>query len=74
VLETAADDFFAVFKQNKVAINEFLKRLHNFALHLNWITIPIVAPYLWPKYEAKPRRGITREEQETVLAREKKAE
>src|SRR6202046_130142 len=34
LLETTADDFFAVFKQNKVAINEFLKRLHNFALHL----------------------------------------
>ncbi len=39
LLETTADDFFAVFKQNKVAINEFLKRLHNFALHLGWIAI-----------------------------------
>src|SRR5580704_13690617 len=28
LLETTADDFFTVFKQNKVAINEFLKRLH----------------------------------------------
>jgi integrase len=74
LLETTTDDFFAVFKDNKVAINEFLKRLHNFALHLGWIAIPIVAPYLWPKYEAKARRGITREEQETILAREKNAE
>jgi integrase len=74
LLETTADDFFAVFKQNKVAITEFLKRLHNFALHLGWIAIPIVAPYLWPKYEAKPRRGITRDEHESVLARERKAE
>jgi integrase len=74
LLETTADDFFAVFKQNKVAINEFLKRLHNFALHLGWIALPVVAPYLWPKYEAKERRGITRDEQETILAREKKAE
>jgi hypothetical protein len=45
LMETTADDFFAVFKQNKVAINEFVKRLHNFALHLGWIAIPIVAPY-----------------------------
>lgn len=74
LLETTADDFFAVFKQNKVAITEFLKRLHNFALHLGWIAVPIVAPYLWPKYEAKPRRGITRDEHEAVLVREKKAE
>lgn len=74
LMETTADDFFAVFKQNKVAINEFLKRLHNFALHLGWIAIPIVAPYLWPKYEPKDRRGITQAEHETILANEKKAE
>jgi site-specific recombinase XerD len=74
LLETTADDYFAVFKQGKVAITEFLKRLHNFALNLGWIAIPIVAPYLWPKYEPKSRRGITRDEQETILAREKKAE
>jgi len=74
LLETTADDFFAVFKQDKVAINEFLKRLHNFALHLGWIAVPIVAPCLWPKYEPKDRRGITRDEHETVLAREQNAE
>ena len=74
LLETTADDFFAVFKQNKVAINEFLKRLHNFALSLGWIALPIVAPYLWPKYEPKDRRGITRDEHAAVLAREQVAE
>jgi site-specific recombinase XerD len=74
LLETTADDFFAVFKQNKVAINEFLKRLHNFAVHLGWIAIPIVAPYLWPKYEPKDRRGITLDEHQSVLAKEKSAE
>jgi len=74
LLETTADDFFAVFKQNKVAINEFLKRLHNFAVHLGWIAIPIIAPYLWPKYEPKDRRGITQEEHQSLLAQEKKAE
>jgi integrase len=74
LLETTADDFFAVFKDSKVSIADFLKRLHNFALHLGWIALPIVAPYLWPKYEPKPRRGITRDEQEAILAREKNAE
>jgi hypothetical protein len=55
-----------------VSIVYFLKRLHNFALSLGWIGIPMVAPYLWPKYEAKSRRGIIRDEQESVLAIEKK--
>ena len=74
LLETTTDDFFAVFKQNKVAINEFLKRLHNFALNLGWIALPIGAPYLWPKYEPKDRRGITLDEHQNVLAKEKQAE
>ena len=68
LLETTADDFFAVFKQNKVAINEFLKRLHYFAVHLGWIAIPIIAPYLRPKYEPKDRRGITQEEHKTKMS------
>jgi integrase len=74
LLETTADDFLTVFKDGKVSIVYFLKRLHNFALNLGWLAVPIVAPYLWPKYEPKDRRGITREEHESVLAVEKKAE
>src|ERR1035437_6785809 len=74
LMETTADDFLAVFKDGKVSIVYFLKRLHNFALSLGWIALPVVAPYLWPKYEAKERRGITPDEQESILAIEKKAE
>ena len=74
LLETTTDDFFAVFKDGKVSIVYFRKRLHNFALTLGWIAIPIVAPYLWPKYEAKDRRGITQDEHQSVLAKEKNAE
>ena len=74
LLETTTDDFFAVFKDGKVSIVYFLKRLHNFALSLGWIALPVVAPYLWPKYEAKDRRGITPEEHQSILAKEENAE
>jgi integrase len=74
LMETTADDFLAVFKDGKVSIVYFLKRLHNFALSLGWIALPIVAPYLWPKYEPKDRRGITLDEHQSVLAKEKNAE
>ena len=74
LMETTADDFLAMFKTGKVSILNFLKRLHNFALNLGWIALPIVAPYLWPKYEPKDRRGITSDEHQTVLAAEKHAE
>jgi len=74
LMETTADDFLALFKDGKVSIICFLKRLHNFALNLGWLAIPIVAPYLWPKYEPKDRRGIKLDEHQTVLAAEKNAE
>lgn len=74
LMETIADDFLAVFKDGKVSIVYFLKRLHNFALSLGWIAVPIIAPCLWPKYEPKDRRGITLDEHQAVLAKEKKAE
>ena len=74
LLETTADDFLAVFKDGKVSIVYFLKRLHNFAVNLGWLVVPMVAPYLWPKYEAKDRRGLTLAEHQSILAGEKKAE
>ena len=74
LMETTADDFLAIFKDGKVSIVCFLKRLHNFALSLGWVAIPIVAPYLWPKYEPKDRRGITWDEHQSILAKEKSAE
>ncbi len=63
-----------MFKDGKVSIVYFLKRLHNFAVNLGWLAVPIVAPYLWPKYEPKDRRGITLDEHQSLLAKEKKAE
>jgi integrase len=74
LLETTADDFFAVFKDGKTSTLCFLRRLHHLALSAGWIALPIVAPNLWPKYKPKDRRGITREEHQTLLAKEKKAE
>ena len=74
LLETTADDFFAVFKDAKPSTICFLKRLHHLALSAGWIALPIVAPNLWPKYKPKDRRGITLDEHQNLLAKEKKAE
>src|ERR1035441_611412 len=74
LLETTADDFLAMFKDGKVSVICFLKRLHNFAVNLGWLAVPIVAPYLWPKYEPKDRRGLTLDEHQSLLANEQKAE
>src|ERR1017187_3339017 len=74
LMETTTDDFLAMFKDGKVSILNFLKRLHNFAVNLGWLAVPIVAPYLWPKYEPKDRRGLTPDEHQSILAKEQTAE
>ena len=71
-METTADDFLTVFIDGKASVINFLKRLHNFAVNLGWIAVPVVAPFLWPKYEPKERRGITLEAQQSVLAARKR--
>ena len=74
LLETATADFLQILKDAKPSQVFYLKCLHGFALSLGWISIPIVAPCLWPKHHPKARRGITLVEQERLLTFAKGAE
>jgi integrase len=74
LLETTATDFLSVLQCEKVSVTHFLKRLHNFALGLGWLAVPVLAPRFWPKVHFKPKRGITRAEHEAILAAEKNPE
>src|ERR1051325_3764606 len=74
LIETRAEDFLAIMKPPKVSVVHYLKRLHNLALGLGWISFPILAPRLWPRPEAKPKRGITWAEHQRVLAAGKNPE
>jgi len=62
LLETTTDDFFAVFKDGQGVHRLFPEAVAQLCGDLGWLAVPIVAPYLWPKYEPKDRRGITRDE------------
>ena len=42
LLETHAHHFLKVLEQGSVSTNGYLRRLHNFAVDMNWIP--------WPKY------------------------
>jgi len=68
LLETAADDFLAVLKNGKVSVDHYLKRLHNLALNLGWLPVPVLAPAFWPKPHIKSKRAITTEEHQRILA------
>ena len=74
LLETTADDFLIVLKDGKVSVDHYLKRLHNLALSFGWLPVPVLAPAFWPKPNFKPKRGITLDEHQRILAVELNSE
>ena len=74
LLETTTADFLQIVKDAKPSHVFYLKCLHGFALSLGWISIPIVAPSVWPKLHPKARRSLTLEEHQRLLTSAKGAE
>jgi len=74
VVETRADQLLVMLKKGTVSTNVYLRRLHNFALDMNWLGWPILPKKLWPKVEYGEQRGITSEEHQKIIARENNPE
>ena len=70
VASTSADDFKKVLKAGGVSTNMYLSRLHNYALGMNWLLVPIIAKKLWPEVIHKDQRAIKFEEHQKILERE----
>ena len=74
LVETTAEDFLVILKGGKVSVVHFLRRLHNLALGLGWLAVPVLPPKLWPQPKFKPKRAITLAEHQLVLTAEKNSE
>jgi integrase len=74
LIDTRAEHLLAVLKAGTISTNVFLRRTHNFALDMGWLTAPILNRRQWPKTRFKPKRAITREEHERILTAEKNPE
>jgi hypothetical protein len=55
ILETQSVQFLKVLEAGSVATNVFLRRLHNFALDMNWPPWPVLAKNQWPKVRFKEK-------------------
>jgi hypothetical protein len=49
LIDTQADHFLQVLQTGTVSTNVFLRRLHNFALEMDWIPKAIIPRRQWPK-------------------------
>jgi integrase len=67
---TNGEHFLATMKAGSVSTNHYLRRIHNFALDMNWLLKPVLPKARWPKPEHREKRAITREEHQKIIARE----
>jgi hypothetical protein len=70
LLETRSDHFLKVLRTGTVSTNVYLRRLHNFALDMNWLPKSLLPRKQWPKPVYKDKRAITWQEHAAIVARE----
>lgn len=70
VIETTSADFLRVLERGGTSTNMFLRKVHNFALELDWLPKRILSRRVWPKVVHHKKRAITREEHEAIIKRE----
>lgn len=70
VISTQAEDFLKVLREGTVSTNVYLRRLHNFALDMNWLPHYVIPRRQWPVVKYKEKRAITFEEHQKVIAAE----
>jgi hypothetical protein len=66
LIETQAEHFLATLEAGTVSTNVHLRKLHNFALGMNWLPTPVIPRRQWPEVFFKEKRAITREEHERI--------
>lgn len=70
ILETHAEHFLKVLREGTVCTNLYLRRIHNFALDMDWLPKTILPKKQWPKICFKNKRAITWNEHQAIVARE----
>jgi len=74
ILETRAEHFIHVLEEGSVSANNYLRRLHNFALDMDWLPWPVLPKRQWPAIHYREKRAVTPQEHALITAREKNEE
>jgi integrase len=70
LIETQAEHLLAVLRTGTVSTNAFLRKIHNFALDMNWLAATVIPRRQWPAIHYKEKRAITLEEHQRIIAAE----
>ena len=74
LIETQAEHRFRVLNEGTVSTNVYLRRMHNFALDMNWLPVSVIPRKQWPPVRFKEKRAITLEEHQKIIAAERNPE
>lgn len=70
LIETQAEHLLAVLRGGTVSTNAFLRKIHNFAVDMNWLPATVIPRRQWPAIHYKEKRAITLEEHQKIIAAE----
>ena len=74
LIQTHPEHLLDVLEAGTVATNVFLRRIHNFALELDWIPKAILPKRQWPAVRYREKRAVTLHEHQKILERERNPE
>ena len=67
---TQPEHLLRVLQEGTVTTNVYLRRVHNFALDMNWLPASVIPKRQWPPVCYKEKRAITLEEHTKIIQRE----
>src|SRR5271156_1248730 len=70
LIETQAEHMLAVLRSGTVSTNAFLRKVHNFAVDMNWLPATVIPRRQWPEIHYKEKRAIKLEEHQRIIAAE----
>ena len=74
IIETRGEHLLRALEAGCLSTNNYLRRLHNFALDMGWLAWPILPKRRWPAIHYREKRGITKAEHELIVSRERNLE
>jgi hypothetical protein len=71
LIDTEAAHLLAVLEHERAgnSAHHYLRRLHNYALHLGWLLMPVMADAAWPEVRKRKFAAITEEEHRRIVDR-----
>jgi len=70
LVETTPQELLGAMKRGTVSTNVYLRRLHNYALDMDWLLKPTLPRRQWPKVVHRKGKAIQLQEHQAIIKRE----